>query len=173
MNDKQQWRDNLIQRRLALPMVEVRRRSAAIVAKIRQASFFLDAKLVALYYPINHEVDLRALFKSDKRIALPKIVDGEMHFIEIDSFTDLETSRFGIKEPIKGPIVDDEIDLLLVPSIAIDKENYRIGYGKAYFDRYLAKHKTKHKYGIIYDFQLVSSFEHGPQDIPLDGALIG
>jgi len=172
MNDKQTLRDMLIQKRLALSMAEVHRRSAQLVKTILEHPSYRHAELVALYYPISHEVDLRSLFSLGNRIALPKIYGGEMHFLEIGPATLLETSRFGIKEPINGQVVDDQIDLLLVPSIAIDAKFYRIGYGKGYFDRFLALHHPKTSLGVVYDFQLVKHFDHSDTDIPLDGVLI-
>ena len=165
-------RDALIQKRLALSMTEVHRRSSQLVKAILELPAYRQAELVALYYPISHEVDLRSLFSLGKRIALPKIIGGEMHFLEIGPATLLETSRFGIKEPVTGQIVDDQIDFLLVPSIAIDETYFRIGYGKGYFDRFLALHHPKTSLGVIYDFQLVKHFQHSDTDIPLDGVLI-
>ncbi len=169
MIDKTELRTRMIQTRLALSMNDVKHRSAVLVNRIRRTKMFKEAHLVALYYPIRHEVDLRSLFDSEKRIALPKVVDGQLHFIEITADTELVTSAFGIKEPQSGPFVDDQIDLLLVPAIAMDKDHYRIGYGKGFFDMFLTAHHPRRSYGVIYDFQLVDAFPHEEYDIPLDG----
>ncbi|MDP3667541.1 MAG: 5-formyltetrahydrofolate cyclo-ligase [Sediminibacterium sp.] len=49
------------------------------------------------------------------------------------------TNIWGIKEPKKGSVVaPDQIDLVLVPMLICDKMGYRVGYGKGFYDRYLA-----------------------------------
>ena len=48
-------------------------------------------------------------------------------------------SSFGIPEPENGePVQPEDIDLVLVPMLAFDEHNYRVGYGKGFYDRYLA-----------------------------------
>lgn len=169
---KDEIRQQMITKRNALSDEETASRSSMLIAKIKNDPRFHSANLIALYEPINHEVDLRELYKSNKRYALPKVFGLDMHFIEINDKTRLVRSSFGILEPVDGPIVDDELDLLLVPTLALDKNYYRIGFGKGYYDRFLAKHKPRCTLGVIYDFQLFESFSHHGADIPLDGALI-
>jgi len=169
---KNEIRQLMIAKRSALSAQEAARRSADLVEKFVRDYRFIVADMVALYEPINNEVDLRALYNSGKRFALPKVVGPHMHFIELTPETKLVRSSFGILEPDDGLVVDDQIDLLLVPTLALDHKHYRIGFGKGYYDRFLAIHKPKMTLGVIYDFQLVDRFDHHKFDIPLDGVLI-
>lgn len=63
--------------------------------------------------------------------------------LSIEVFLDNEQmqaaiSSYGIIEPIKGDIVSPTLlDLIFVPMLAFDKQGYRVGYGKGFYDRFL------------------------------------
>jgi len=78
----------------------------------------------------------------------------------------LVKGRFGIMEPLPYGSVD-RIDLLVVPGIAFDRKGYRLGYGKGYYDKFLAK-KDVFSIGLAYFFQLVESLPKGKYDMKLD-----
>jgi 5-formyltetrahydrofolate cyclo-ligase len=173
MESKDQIRQRIIQLRKALTPDEVRTRSQAIVQDILAHPAFRQSKLIGVYYPFSNEVDLRALFHSGKRIALPKVVGLDLHFIELTPDTPVAISSFGIVEPAFGPEVDDLIELLLVPALAVDSSYYRIGFGKGYYDRFLKNKRPPFVYGVVYDFQYFESIPHAAHDVPLDGCFIG
>jgi len=50
---------------------------------------------------------------------------------------DLQRNIYDILEPQKGTIYNGEIDLVLIPLLAFDKNGYRVGYGKGFYDRFL------------------------------------
>ena len=62
---------------------------------------------------------------------------------------------------------------MIVPALAISKNNSRVGYGKGYYDRYIKDHKIKYKLGVIYDFQEVDEIETTPLDQKLDEYIKG
>lgn len=79
-------------------------------------------------------------------------------------------NEFGITEPIGNEIIPaDEIDLVLVPLLAIDKKGHRVGYGKGYYDRFLKDCKTDCiKVGVSY-FQPIDNIDDAAEfDVPLD-----
>ena len=75
---------------------------------------------------------------------------------------------FGIDEPI-GNVYDnpEKIDLIVVPGVAFDKKNNRLGRGKAYYDK-LLKTANTFKVGICFDFQLIDSVPVDKYDIKMD-----
>lgn len=81
-----------------------------------------------------------------KRVFFPKTFDdGIMTFYRINDMSELQKDeRFGIKEP---PLTAEEYvpkgsaELCIVPGLCFDKNGHRLGYGKGYYDRFLAKFK--------------------------------
>jgi 5-formyltetrahydrofolate cyclo-ligase len=78
------------------------------------------------------------------RIAYPvtDFTDCSMEACMIDEDTVYTENRYGITEPKEGTaalIQPEEIDLVLVPMLICDNEGYRVGYGKGFYDRYLAR----------------------------------
>jgi 5-formyltetrahydrofolate cyclo-ligase len=66
-------------------------------------------------------------------------------------------NKFGIKEPSPSPAdLIDDIDLLIVPGIAFDRNGYRIGYGRGFYDRYLQRNKYNFSIGLGFEFQLLN-----------------
>jgi 5-formyltetrahydrofolate cyclo-ligase len=64
--------------------------------------------------------------------------NGLLSFV-YDENTVLETSVWGIPEPAGGESIDASmIDLVLVPLLAFDVRGYRVGFGKGFYDRFLA-----------------------------------
>lgn len=100
------------------------------------------------YYPLRErkEFDVSICEKIIKethpsaQIAWPKIAvtdsGMEAHLIEKNKL--FIKNRFNILEPLDGEIVSaDQIDVVFVPLIAFDKNGFRVGYGRGYYDRYL------------------------------------
>lgn len=86
----------------------------------------------------------------------------------LNSLDKLEDGKFGTKYPADSEEYHGEYDLIVVPGLAFDSENYRLGYGGGYYDYFLALHPNAVKLGLFYDFQLSNDFEVEPHDIPLD-----
>lgn len=64
--------------------------------------------------------------------------DSLSHFY-FEKDTKLKLNKFGVPEPENATEVDvKEIDLVFVPMLISDKKNFRVGYGKGFYDRFLA-----------------------------------
>lgn len=103
------------------------------------------------------------------RIALPKVEDETMQAIEINEQTVLVKNKFGIEEPQQGNEIHPlDLDVVLVPLLAFDKQGFRVGYGKGYYDKYL-KHvkQTTRIIGISYFNAEDSIDDIEPYDVPL------
>jgi 5-formyltetrahydrofolate cyclo-ligase len=75
------------------------------------------------------------------QIAYPVIdfVACTMHAILTNDDTEFKQNEYAILEPISGEELDAaDIDAILIPLLAFDKSGHRIGYGKGFYDRYLA-----------------------------------
>ena len=85
----------------------------------------------------------------------------------------LQINQFGLLEPISFLKFKHKIpDLMLVPLLAYDKENYRLGYGGGFYDRYLNKFLKKHKniltIGIAFSFQKHDKLPSSKEDVKLN-----
>ena len=66
--------------------------------------------------------------------------DNSMQNYADDEHLHLEINAYGIPEPVSGTLVDaTQVDLALVPLLAFDKHGYRVGYGKGFYDRFMAQ----------------------------------
>jgi len=116
--------------------------SSAICGQIVEFESYKKAKNVAGFYPFGHEIDLRELYQdSSKKFYLPRVIDGvEMVFYPFTSLSEMEKNKYGILEPITGEeLKPSKIDLIIVPGLMADKKGHRLGYGKGYYDRFMAK----------------------------------
>ncbi len=131
-------------------------------------------KTIGGYYPYNYEVDiieiLNELEKHNYQISLPKIKkNSQMDFFIWTSKDPLSVNKYGIPEPISKKKVYPNI--LLVPLVAFDKSNNRIGYGGGFYDRYINKIKKNKKIitiGLAFSFQKVNNIPINEYDIKLD-----
>jgi len=90
---------------------------------------------------INTEFILHLLSGKDKEIVVSKsdFETREMtHYLLTDN-TKFKTSSYGIPEPVNGLEVPSKtIDVVFVPLLAFDVSGNRVGYGKGFYDKFLA-----------------------------------
>jgi 5-formyltetrahydrofolate cyclo-ligase len=86
-------------------------------------------------------------------IACPRIeADGQMVMAVLEAET--KRSELGFKEPTGAVVNPKDLDLVIVPALAIDYEGQRLGRGAGYFDRYL-EHYTGATVGLVYDAEFL------------------
>ena len=153
---KQRMRELLIQKRRMLSADERRALSDSILSQLERMQCFREAKTVLLYYPKNNEVDVLPLFKrhKDKTLLLPVSHRKYMTANPFEGNDKMHRGKFGIPEPTTDPYIGD-IDLIIVPAVAFDKQGYRLGRGGGYYDRFIKKQPHATLIGVGYDFQLV------------------
>lgn len=100
-----------------------------------------------IFLPIseNKEIDttfiLSILQGKDKNVVLPKVGDNTtlQHYLLTDS-TRLKKNKWNIPEPVDGIEVPiSKIDVVFIPLLAFDKMGNRVGYGKGFYDTFLAE----------------------------------
>ena len=115
---------------------------------------------------------LTFLFESRMDVAVPKCVGGgnDMIFYRISSFADLKKGCFGIDEPdplICSPVEPVSDSLCFVPGLAFDEQNYRIGFGKGYYDKFLGNYRGITA-GICPEYCMAESLPHEEHDRAVD-----
>lgn len=102
---------------------------------------------LGLYWPLKGETDLRPLLPAlqDRHLALPSsdgghgngsgAREGRLSYHAWDRGP-LQADGCGIPAPIDQPALEpDQLQLLLVPALAMDASGIRLGYGGGYYDR--------------------------------------
>lgn len=127
---------------------------------------FSDYDSFLIYNSISSEAEtgliISALLKAGKKVYLPRVEGDGLVAVP---YGKTQKGAFGIEEPIGEPYAGD-IDVTVIPLLAVNGRGYRIGYGKGYYDRYLKGKRTK-RVGLGYNFQ-IEEFEEDPWDEPLD-----
>jgi len=158
--------------------LEKSRKSGIIKKKLLNAEEFKKSEIVMFYVSLKDEVDTLSMIdealKTGKRVCVPVILKEEKRLIagEIKNrLEDLEKQHFGIYQPKAGKVREvplEDIDLVVVPGIAFDKDNVRLGRGHGYYDRFLSclSERTR-TIGLAFDFQVIADLPKDPHDIPV------
>jgi 5-formyltetrahydrofolate cyclo-ligase len=90
--------------------------------------------------------------------------------------TDLETGPYGVKQPADDPaktLAHDCLDIVIVPGVAFDRKNHRLGRGGGYYDRFLGSLPAHVRtVGLAFDFQVVDSLPfQAEHDVPVSCVL--
>src|SRR5688572_17186228 len=167
--------------RSALPAASIAERSAAIVERLFSLPGFGDIESLALFWPMEerNEVDLRPLDAAARSRGLkiyypflsaagPTVRTG---FRRVDAVSELELGGSGFLEPKENApeARRGDIDLLVVPALAVDARGYRLGYGKGFYDATLLDFRPPAKaVAVAFDFQLFSEIPREAHDVRCD-----
>lgn len=146
--------------------------SEKILKRLEETELFRQASCVALYNAIPGEVQTAVFLEKwfeKKTLLLPLITGEDLCLLPYKGTGSLQPGVFGIMEPIAGEetVNESEIDLIIVPGVAFDRQLNRMGRGKGYYDRLLSTLEVP-KIGICFDFQLLDSVPTEPFDKKMD-----
>lgn len=104
-----------------------------------------------------------------KKLLLPLIVGDDLRLLLYEGPESLKPGPFGILEPKADGIEvpKNEIDLIIVPGVAFDKDKNRMGRGRGFYDRLLSTLNAP-KVGICFGFQLIPQVPVEPFDKKMD-----
>lgn len=148
---------------------EADRNIADTVRKLWQYRF---SRQILVYVSTPIEVDTHRIIAQaladGKRVAVPRCVPDtrNMEFYYIESMDDLSPGSFGVLEPQADPtrlVSDFSNAMCLIPAFSYDFAGYRLGYGKGYYDRFLAGFDG-HMVGLCYASCVRRYLPHGRFD---------
>ena len=125
-----------------------------IFKTLEESDIFKNSQKIFIYIGFGSEIQTEYLIKkyiNSKEIFVPKIVNGVMKLVKIKNWADLSVGHFNVLEPIQNDFYVEEIDLVITPSIVFDKNGYRLGYGKGYYDKYFSVNKYKTSLGLSFE----------------------
>jgi 5-formyltetrahydrofolate cyclo-ligase len=178
--EKKRLRREMIARRDAMPAAERERLAASMARHVTALSEYRSARTVLATMSIGSEFTTRHFLdraRADgKTIVLPRISKEkpkrlELHAVK-DLVHDLVPGVWDIPEPDPARCRAVEItavDFALVPALAVDRDNYRLGYGAGFFDGLLGSHKVRpYCVTALPSPFVVDTLPHEAHDIPVD-----
>ncbi len=144
--DKKELRKIYKQKRKDLSVIEIIDLQRSIYQQIFSLKLY-DINNVHLFLSMQkfNEIDTQPIIDffriNDKKIIVSQcnFDDDSLSHFYLKEDTKLSLNKFGVPEPINAEeVAVTEIDLVFVPLLISDEQNYRVGYGKGFYDRFLA-----------------------------------
>ena len=143
--------------------------------KFLQTEEYKNAKVLLAFVSkdieINTELIIKQALSDGKTLALPKCKEENlMDFYIVDDLSQLMEGYYGLLEPNPEKckmLSETENAVCLVPGLAFDREGYRIGFGKGYYDRFLLDYKGI-TVGMCYTKCVEEALPKGYYDRPID-----
>ncbi len=175
--NKEKLRRLMIEKRLAMNVDDVAKKSSRISQHFFQSSHYKNSTSIMTYVSFKNEVDTHSIIKKmiedNKTVSVPYCIPNTrlLSACHIETMDDLEKGFYGLLEPKDtNKIVNPkDIDIVLVPGVVFDKNKNRIGHGAGYYDRFLSSLDTKTlKIALAYYYQIVDLLPTEKHDIPMD-----
>lgn len=113
---------------------------------IWEYSFYHIFLTIEEHKEVNTDYILNILSGKDKNILISKSdfkTSNMSHYLLTDN-TMIKKNHYNIPEPVDGiEISNDKIEVVFIPLLAFDTQGNRVGYGKGFYDRFLAKCKPE------------------------------
>ncbi|MCM1135651.1 MAG: 5-formyltetrahydrofolate cyclo-ligase [Clostridium sp.] len=179
---KQELRNRYLTRRNDLPFSERREKSARIRENLTKETVYQKAQAILVYMSYRSEVETGKLVEEllsagEKRVFAPKVEGMDIQFYEVNSMADFVSGYQGIREPEENAekrfteqTALELESLILVPGAVFDRERGRMGYGKGFYDRYLARFSMPgfHSAALAFDCQIARKVPVEEHDIRPD-----
>ena len=179
-NEKKILRKEILTKRKNIDIVEKEKMDRKISNKFYESKYYREAKNIFIYISYDSEINTKEIInkalKDNKKIYVPRteFKTRLMDAVEITSLDNLIESEYGILEPSaeEAHINPNELDLIIVPGVAFDRNGGRMGYGAGFYDRYFKKInkdniKKIKKLALAYDFQILEKIPMNEQDVPV------
>lgn len=171
---KKELREKYVAERKSIPVETREAFDSKIFDRICASITYRHSTQILLYASMASEIDTWKLFDAavnvGKKVAFPRTFeDNTMKYYYCNSREDLEKRDNGIYEPKVGlpEYVPTSQSLCIVPAVVFDKEGYRIGYGKGFYDRFLSTF-TGVKAGLVYSNMILPKVPRGRFDKHVD-----
>jgi 5-formyltetrahydrofolate cyclo-ligase len=173
MDSKACLRRRLVAQRGTLSKRAILQKSAAIAGHVMRLPAFYASQTLMAYLALAQEVQtwrlIEAARQQHKRIVVPVIEGNALVAVELPiDKAQLQCGAYGILEPRckQAAIRPEEIDFVLVPGLAFDRQGGRVGFGRGYYDRFLCQLPVTARFcGLAFNMQVVSHVPCMPYDI--------
>ncbi len=145
--------------------------ASRVFSSLASMAAFTMAERVLIYHSLPDELSTHEFldqWEGRKQFFLPRVNGLDLEILPY-ARTRTHLGAFRIEEPDGDDTADiNDMDLIVVPAVAYDRSGNRVGRGKGYYDRLLARAKAL-TVGVCYDFQLFDAgeIEAEEHDIPV------
>lgn len=177
---KAELRKQYLEKQKALSRVERAEKSARIADRLFESFDLTGIRYLHCFIALEkfNEIDTLPIFQKiwndhpDIATLVPRIVPGgyDLSHLHFKADTELVLNAWEIREPARGEHVEPgKIDIVLAPLLAFDLEGHRAGYGKGFYDRFLARCRPDClKIGLSYFPPVTQIEDAGTHDVILD-----
>jgi len=170
METKEQIRMECFSRREQLSQEKRDEYSDIIYKRVVDHPFYKSADYILLYADFNEEVQTGSIVKKamedEKKVFFPKVFGDTMDYYLFHNYKELHFGYMGIQEPdptnyefiheLRTNTICPKRILMIMPGVAFDKNRNRVGYGKGFFDKYLAYLDEKIKGDELIEYHTIA-----------------
>lgn len=166
-------RKEMLSQRAFLNKVKKREYDRLVCDALWQIIEERNCQVIHAYLPMGTEINITTLLENllvnGKTVVTPKTLPKrKLQNLVLKSLSEIEQGVFGTTHPANSFEYEGHYDLIIVPGLAFDKNNYRLGYGAGYYDNFLINQPKAFKVGIFYPFQEVEEVPREEHDVRLD-----
>jgi len=173
--DKGAIRAHFLQVRKNRPSSEYLEKSSRVSDRLLQFCMEQHFSVIHTFLPITGrgEPDISMFITKSLleglRLMVPEVVPGQMemrhHWYRPE--TDVHDGHWGVSVPKVADLADPNLaQAVIVPMLSVDKDGYRVGYGKGYYDYFLRSLNAVFV-GICFDDEVIAIVPHDPHDVPV------
>lgn len=133
------------------------------------------ALLWAVYAELPGEISTgelrRLLHDRGARVALPRVVDGDLVLHSVGPGDEISSGYRGVREPGPGlpEVSPASVDVFVVPGLLFDRAGFRLGRGRGHYDRLLSRAREGAvRVGLCYAERVVAELPVDPWDERVD-----
>lgn len=138
-----------------------------------------EAHTISCYFPVLGEPNTLLFLEWARaegiNVLLPVSRDDGLLDWVMYSGPDAEPGLFGIPEPggePLSPLAVNEVDLMLVPACAVDRQGNRLGWGRGYYDKSLGSMDNRPPvFAVVRESEILENIPTEVHDVPITGAV--
>lgn len=169
-------RQEMRARRAKLTDAQVENSSLLVFERTIELPQVKDAKIVLVYADFDNEIRTGQLtgwlLYNGKKTALPLVDDDELDAVPFRGNV-LHRTQFGFEAPTGSRVQIDPktIDLIICPGLAFSPNGERLGFGRAYYDKFFEQAPQAYRIGLAYDFQIVPDIPSEAHDVKVNAVV--
>ena len=144
--------------------------SQGLLANLVRIAMETQARVIASYSPQGSEPNVTEfndwVIATGRELLFPRVIGDTLEFAS----GTLRQGSLGIKEPAGVTRDLSELELILVPALAVDAAGFRLGKGKGYYDRVLGNIECP-KFAVIFDDEFFEQLPVEAHDQRVSGAI--